>query len=137
MSQLNREQRRARIKANRATVANQPDELRLIPCAEWPQTKPPENLSQVWMSKKYLVQIYTKENQVRVSVNRTTLNKGGERWDDGLSWEELQSIKSQVGYGDFDAVEVYPRDVDVVNVANMRHLWILNKPLGFVWRRSA
>lgn len=45
-------------------------------------------------------------------------------------------IKRQLGYGDFDAVEVYPKDNDVVNVANIRHLFILNEPLPFIWRKN-
>jgi hypothetical protein len=33
-----------------------------------------------------------------------------------------------------DAVEVYPPAGDVVNVANMRHLWVLRDRLPFAWR---
>lgn len=44
---------------------------------------------------------------------------------DGITWDDLQWIKRAAGYGDREAVEVYPLDDDVVNVANMRHLWIL------------
>ncbi|EOG1815585.1 hypothetical protein ACK3RA_000943 [Enterobacter hormaechei] len=49
--------------------------------------------------------------------------------------DALQEIKSAVGYGDRDAVEIYPRDSDVVNVANMRHLWITPEPIAFAWRK--
>jgi hypothetical protein len=39
-----------------------------------------------------------------------------------LTWEELQSVKTQV-IGDRVAVEVYPADADVVNLRHTRHLW--------------
>ena len=48
---------------------------------------------------------------------------------------ELQDIKRQAGLGDYMAVEIYPKDRDIVNVANMRHLWVLRDPLQFGWRK--
>jgi hypothetical protein len=70
----------------------------------------------------------------RLSVNIAA--RSGERWAEGITWEQLQQIKRQVGYGEFDAVEVYPDDDDVVNVSNMRHLWILEPgSLPFAWRK--
>ncbi len=53
-----------------------------------------------------------------------------------MTWEELQEIKRQVGIGDFFAVEIFQRDKDIVNVANMRHLWVLPDPLDFGWMTS-
>ena len=38
------------------------------------------------------------------------------------------------GCGARDAVEVYPADADVVNVANMRHLWLVAGELAFKWK---
>lgn len=34
------------------------------------------------------------------------------------------------------AVEIYPAERDIVNVANMRHLWVLPERLPFGWRRD-
>lgn len=49
---------------------------------------------------------------------------------------DLQRLKRECGRGDLDAVEVYPRDCDVVNVANMRHLFVFESCLlPYVWRR--
>lgn len=42
-----------------------------------------------------------------------------------LSWEELQEGKRDLGFGDCLAVEIYPPDAEVVNEANIRHLWVL------------
>lgn len=67
-----------------------------------------------------------------MSVCRTSMRQG--RWVDGISWDDLQRLKREAGYGESDAVEVYPADSDVVNVANMRHLWILETPIRFAWR---
>ena len=39
------------------------------------------------------------------------------------------------GFGDRDAVEVYPADNAIVNVANMRHLFVFENPLPYVWRK--
>jgi hypothetical protein len=85
-------------------------------------------------SRDYLAQVYSNNDIIRLSVNCVRIKNNG-HWEDGISWETLMSIKHLVGYGDCDAVEVYPKDVDVVNVANIRHLFILNKPLPFIWRR--
>lgn len=89
----------------------------------------------VWRSREFLVQEFLEPAAgvlVRLSVNRTQLSGG--RWSENITWDELQRIKREVGYGTSDAVEVYPCDADVVNVANMRHLWVLAEPLPFAWR---
>jgi hypothetical protein len=44
-------------------------------------------------------------------------------------------LKRECGRGDRDAVEVYPADRDIVNVANMRRLFFPPEPLAFKWRR--
>jgi len=38
-----------------------------------------------------------------------------------LSWEELQSIKDDL-YKDLDFIEVYPKENEIINNANERHL---------------
>lgn len=109
-----------------------PRELQQIPRHEWEGAKIPDMID-VWASKKYLVQIYDEgDGVIRLSVNRTMRRADG--WADKISWDTLQSIKDIVGYGDMFAVEVYPKNSDVVNVANFRHLWILPAPLPFAWR---
>lgn len=85
--------------------------------------------------KNFLVQIFDQDGTIRITVNRVHINDNGD-WLQGISWDELMTIKRLVGYGDFDAVEIYPKDKDIVNVANMRHLFILNNSLGFIWRKN-
>ncbi|MBC7604332.1 MAG: hypothetical protein H7255_16935 [Ramlibacter sp.] len=92
---------------------------------------------EVWRSRDYMVQIYTETAPafVRLSIHRTTLGSD-QRWIDGIAWEDLQRLKAECGYGDFDAIGVYPNDRDVVNVANIRHLWVMQAPIQFAWRKS-
>lgn len=44
-------------------------------------------------------------------------------------------LKAECGRGDKWAVELYPPDEAVVNVANIRHLWLLPEPPAFGWNR--
>lgn len=114
--------------------AKMPSELQLVPRHEWPDPYGPQR--RVWRSRDYLVQEFDAPAPafVRLSVNRTELR--GDRWGDNMTWDELQDIKAQCGYRMADAVEIYPSVGDVVNVANMRHLWVLREPVSFAWRRG-
>lgn len=88
----------------------------------------------VWRSNKFLVQAFEEANGfIRLSICRTEINSQGS-WKDGLSWDDLQTLKSEVGFGDQDAFEIYPANRDVVNVANMRHLWVSPTHLPQTWR---
>lgn len=90
----------------------------------------------VLRSRDFLVQEFAANApaKVRLSVCRTTLY--GDRWQDGITWDDLQQIKRECGYGDADAIEVFPADADVVNVANMRHLWVMSEPVACAWRKT-
>jgi hypothetical protein len=109
--------------------------LKPVPQESWPTRCNDPKRSNVWVNSYFLVQEFQEaDGMVRLSVNTTSLANSG-RWKDGISWDALQEIKGAVGYADRDAVEIYPRDSDVVNVANMRHLWITPEPLTFAWRK--
>lgn len=115
--------------------------LTKVPEEEWrPSYEPGQPLAgmkapaEVWRSQEYLVQVYEEgDKMIRLSCCRARLNDEG-GWQDNLSWDELQRLKLEVGLGLMDAVEIYPSHEDIVNVANMRHLWVLPKPIGFAWR---
>lgn len=49
---------------------------------------------------------------------------------DGISWDALQRIKNDVVGPDEVAIEIFPPADQVVNDANIRHLWIV--PPGFL-----
>ena len=125
---INKEQRRQLAIEN----AKQPATLIRVPREQWPVvpwTPPVE----VWRSNRFLAQVSQEASAVRLSIQRVTLGSDG-RWQDGITWEELQQIKREVGRGDQWAVEIYPADADLVNVANMRHLWLLPEPPSFGWK---
>ena len=84
-----------------------PVELKQVPREQWPPEYGfTEYPVELWRSKTFLVQVFRKNNVERLSVSRCEL----------------------------EAVEVYPPDVDVVNVANIRHLWIPPEGMPFTWK---
>lgn len=124
---------RAQRMALRKDNSKRPGRLTEAPRSMWPSDGDSKR-NRVWISRYYLVQEFQEECGYRLSVNRTDMLPSG-RWDDNLTWDELQEIKRAVGYGDWYAVEVYPPDLDIVNVANMRHLWVLPAALDIGWKR--
>lgn len=122
-----RNQRRLLEKQN----AKLPPYLQRVPPDQWPGFKPPD-LIEVWRSRSFLVQIYTEPSGYqRMSICRSVHN--GDSWVDQVTWDELMRLKRECGRGDQDAVEVFPADRDIVNVANMRHLFFPPTPLTFKW----
>jgi len=122
--------------ALKAENRKRPKKLTSIPKIMWPKDNNDLRFS-VWISQKYLVQgFFEKNGVIRLSANRTELKAEG-GWKEDLTWDELMTIKRDLGFGDDYAVEVYPKEADVVNVANMRHLWILPEPItSFGWVRG-
>lgn len=110
-----------------------PRRLQEIPRELWPENSP-AGILRVLRSRFFLVQVYQAAEPalVRLTVNKTTYD--GKTYVDGISWEELQAIKRDCGYAENDAVEIFPNDRDVINVANMRHLWVMSEPVSFAWR---
>lgn len=143
-NQMNRAQRRAAKSLVRQKAATLPEDLRELPREEWPHetirqmTHPP---MRVWQSKRWLVQLYEETSSKwpagvqRMSVSRTVLRTDG-HWTDGITWDDLQNLKNEIGFGDKYAIEIYPRDRDLIAAANMRHLWILDDPLPIGWFRK-
>jgi len=127
---VTRDQRRALAREN----AKRPTTLVEIPRSEWPNPGAPQ--LRVLRSRDYLVQVFGAPQPAvaRLSICRT--EHDGRRWLDGIPWDDLQRLKAEAGFAHLDAVEIYPRACDVVNVANMRHLWVMHAPLSFAWRRA-
>jgi hypothetical protein len=112
-----------------------PVELADIPRTDWPfevrsMPRPP---TRVLRNRKFLVQIFEHEAALRITVNRTEWCERTKRMRDDISWDDLQQLKSEAGYGDCCAVELFPPDFNVINVANMRHLWLVPCP-AFMWQ---
>jgi hypothetical protein len=70
----------------------------------------------------------------RLTICRTTVDPSAARWLEGIGWDDLQRLKRECGRGERWAVEIFPADSEVVNVANMRHLWVLPEAPSFAWR---
>ena len=106
-----------------------------VPRERWPKVGKDAPLA-VWLSREFLVQQFAYgDGMFRLSVCRTTRNESG-NWKENITWDELQAVKRGCGFGDMDALEIYPRDADIVNVANFRHLWVMPHPVAFAWRPS-
>jgi hypothetical protein len=113
-----------------------PAHLVPVPEALWPHVEADIHMLAVLRSRDFLVQcIAEAAGIVRLSICRTNINSQGD-WTDGITWDELQRLKREAGYGDADAVEIYPSDRDVIHVANIRHLWVCTTPIPFAWRKS-
>jgi hypothetical protein len=127
---LNRAERRAHAKR----MAELPAKLMEILPHEWPSNLHDPKRVRVFRSRELLVQEFREaDNIMRLSINVTRVGGNG-RWEDGITWEDLQAVKDELGYADRDAVEVFPAQGDLVNAANMRHVWVLPYRLPFIWR---
>ena len=122
--------------AHHRSLHDLPKELTPIPEEKWPQAweGPSQKIIAAWHSRTFLVQIFDQGGSVRLSVNRTHLDHSG-HWKDGITWDELMEIKGQVGYAADWAVEIFPPVEHLVDVANIRHLFLIDPP-PFGWVRK-
>jgi hypothetical protein len=90
----------------------------------------------VWRSRDFLAMSYINAatGTLRLSICRTKVDNNG-MWLADITWDELQRIKRECGYGEKWAVEIFPADCHLVNVANFRHLWIVEQP-DFAWVKA-
>jgi hypothetical protein len=124
-------------------AAKRPERLTPIPPDRLPPVFKHEVRLGAWESRNYLAQLYEAPpfngtTCQRLSVCRYPVVKegrwgGGFVWEDVFGWEELQAIKRELGFGAAYAIEVYPADENVVNLANTRHLWIFAEALPVGW----
>jgi hypothetical protein len=128
----------AQLREMRRENLLQTRELSEIPFDRWPSIVVDGALRiGVFRNRTHLVQLFKEPGgMLRLSVNRTEWDERVKRFRDDISWDDLQRLKAEAGFGDRVAVEIYPPDALIVNVANMRHLWILpagSERLPFVW----
>lgn len=124
---LNRAQRRALEKVKRQLIATYPDELTIVPENDpnMPYTSHPQDLDSVWRNKKYTVMVWNVPAGKKITISRNEWDSHTCRYKDGITWDEIMEIKRGVGFGNQNAVEFYPPDNEVINIANVRHIWIL------------
>lgn len=119
-----------------------PVALQPVPLADLAVTGCPSEARRtgLFRSRAFLVQVFTEVGGMqRLSINRTEWDERKGNYREEISWDDLQRLKDEAGFGARVAIEVYPPAELVVNVANIRHLWIL--PIGaerlpFVWKEG-
>lgn len=109
-----------------------PISLQQIAEKDWPpltkkvQTLQDTKISEVWRNRRFMVLVYPEKDGIeRLTCFKTIMKDDGSRFEDGITWDDLQSLKYQCGRGDRWALEIYPAETKIVNVSNMRHLWVL------------
>ena len=112
-----------------AIKMNTTPEMREVPRDQWPfmpawETQP----IKVWLSNDFLAVLYRQlaDGMLRLTVNRTKRN--GKSWRDGITWDELQRVKNECLGEEVWCIENYPAESELVNVSNMRHLFVLDEP---------
>jgi len=83
-----------------------------------------------WEDDEFLVMAYADGVAIRLDIQRKDAG-------DGVTWDTLQRLKSECGFGEFDATEFYPRDADVLNTGNHRHLYVFLHHLPLIRRPQA
>ena len=78
-------------------------------------------------SEKFYAAIIQDRDAIRLDVVKKDFT-------DGITWDELQEIKRDCGFGDKDAIEFYPKDIDVFNTGNVRHLFVIDNDMGLIRR---
>lgn len=135
--QKTREQRRSYARDVAKYVATWPKKLTRFDPKDWPgavsEANHPAAPDEAWRSRAYLVQIRyldptTNGGAEELLHIRRTIHGAP------LTWDELQVIKRDVGRGDRAAVEVFPEDAHLIDLAEMRHLWIMAQRPAFAWR---
>lgn len=134
---MNRRERLAAKRELEKRTKARPLYLVEIPPEEWPTGPHIQRPLRAWQSRSFMVQEHAEPDfagrtVTRLSVNRVSLRSDG-HWDEGITWEDLMRVKREAGYADSYAIEIYPRERDVQNVSNMRHLWVLSAPLPIGW----
>ena len=71
----------------------------------------------VWESDEFSIGAFMDQGFIRLDIMRRDMT-------DGITWDELNQIKNECGFSEFDACEFFPRQRDIVNTANVRHLYI-------------
>lgn len=116
-----------------------PEQLKPIPIEDWPAEpwRGPDApvRTGLFRSRRFLVQVFAEDEGVtRLSINRTDWSADTGKALDGITWDQMQKLKAEAGFADAWAVEIFPAEDEIINVAPMRHLWVLPRAPEFAWR---
>lgn len=125
---LNREQRRALEKAHKILISTYPDELTKVSenDPDIPYSSHPEDITAIYRNKKFTVIVW-KQNRYckycKFTVSRNEWSSKERRYLDNITWDEIMEIKRAIGLGETQCWEYFPKDSEVVNEANLRHIF--------------
>lgn len=90
-------------------------------------------VTEQWYSQSFGIFVFIhKDGTERLMIHRMTLD--GDQWEDGITWDELMEVKRQCGRGEKDFIEVFPKDENIINCGNVRHLWLVDpSKIPCVW----
>lgn len=120
-----------------------PDHLVPMGPEYWPtmagsQVQTGSEVVAAFRSREFVVIVWRElSGFLRLSVNRTEWDEKEGRFRGDIGWDDLQRLKSEAGYGDVPAVELYPPDEHVLNTVNLRHLFLLPADPPFMWQRPS
>lgn len=122
--------------------AHWPARMREVPMENWPAALQRQAVSltarsvpvRAWRSKYFVAHLWDEgaAKPRRLTVHRPAFGDDG-RFAGGITWDELMQVKRECGFGERDALELFPADRDVVDVNNLRHLWILTERSPLTW----
>lgn len=86
-------------------------------------SRAPAGLRQAFTGKSHSVLVFLHESEEFGTVMRLLFRRhdGGARF----GWTQLQKMKNELAGEYRVAIEVFPRECDLVDAANCRHLWVL------------
>lgn len=98
------------------------EKLAPVPKDQWPKML--LDAKEIWRSKYFSVVVFQHGPAERINVHRNTVDLAQKTWEGNITWDELMEVKRQCGRGAKDALEWFPRDENIVNDGNFRHLWV-------------
>lgn len=128
----------APAKMRKKLVARERKLRRIGEWGEWERLENPHRFQRGWLgevdhvrrNRVFAVLVRDVGTAIHLAISSLT--------GDRPSWYEMQRIKNELAGEKATAVEVYPPASEVVDEAEMFHLWVLFKPLPFsLHRRGA
>jgi hypothetical protein len=113
-----------------ANVEKMIEPFRELDRSEWfvPWQKPRPDRLTAWHSRDYTVQSFA----VAGGITRLAIHRSDNDFlqpcyglRGGIPRDAIAQIKQELGFGALFGVEIYPPQPDILNVADVRHLWLL------------
>lgn len=127
---MNRGERRARMSEHRIIKRMSgewsPFEAREITAEQRERFTCARSASAVFVNNRYVVQIYLRSTEWGEIEHLAIRRNDAEMV---RSWSDMQRIKNELCGAERVGLEVFPAESDLVDEANMAHVWVL--PSGF------